>query len=131
VVLGLAGLVFWMRQRRRKAAYASVATVPTRTDTAGGTTEPGRPPQLLDPYRSNSNVHQDFYKNEGLGAEGVSGVYGDYQDRHGSPFNVRDSRTVHTIPVRNPHQVTGENMYHEFPNDNIHRNPQTTPDTFY
>lgn len=103
VVIGLVGLVFWMRHRRRKAEYASVA----KNAGAGGVT-------------------QQDYKQE---SESGRRSYGHYQDGYVSPFNVRDPPTVQTILGRNPQQIV--DVYHEFPNDDIQRHPQATPDTIY
>ncbi|KAK5823555.1 hypothetical protein F5H01DRAFT_401911 [Linnemannia elongata] len=119
VMLGLAGFAFWMRQRRKKAAYASVATNGGASDVAGAGS-----PQAPNMY--NSNTQQDYFKKE---PESGRGPYGHYQDGYVSSLNVRDPPTVQTIPARSPKQIV--DGYHEFPNDNIQRHPQATPDAFY
>ncbi|KAG0285916.1 hypothetical protein BGZ96_009920 [Linnemannia gamsii] len=131
VVLGLVGLVFWMRQRHKKVTYASVAAAANSANTVGGVVDPTRPRRSPNTYSGNPNILQDFYNKDLQGAEGISGAYGDYQNMYGSPFNVQGPPTVHATPDRNPRHAAGGDKYHEFPNDNIQRNPQTMPDTFY
>ncbi|KAF9308893.1 hypothetical protein BGZ91_007625, partial [Linnemannia elongata] len=100
-MLGLVGFAFWMRQRRKKAAYASVATNGGASDVASASGVAGAgSPQAPNMY--NSNTQQDYFKKE---PESGRGPYGHYQDGYVSSLNVRDPPTVQTIPVRSPQQI--------------------------